>query len=314
MTRASDVRKITYQGDGSDTTFTIPFNFFSTNAYINVILIDETDPDEPTFTQQSYTTHYTISGTTLTMLVAPESDQKLFIELVVPFTQLLDLVDGNFPATWQSTLETYLDKYVTMSQKLKDDLARCAHWPLGSSEDGPEFSNAPEEDRLLKWDASGNIVNGPTHEQVEAAEGFATAAAASASSAASSATSAANSAAAAAASAAGVQGGYTVEDSRGTPADVTALGGVVISDNTKHRIKKYVQGSGGAVDISANPQITAGAYDGQELLLVGRSATNTLQLDDGNGLSLQGTCILGLDESINLNWDGSVWVEVSRSN
>lgn len=142
----------------------------------------------------------------------------------------------------------------------------------------------------------------------------AAAAATSATNAATSETNAAASAAAAAASAAGVQGGYTVEDSRGTPANVTALGGVVISDNTKHRIKKYVQGSGGAIDISANPQITAGQYDGQELLLVGRSATNTLQFDDGDGLALQGPCILGLNESIHLNWDTSVWVEVARSN
>ena len=419
MTRASDVRKVTYQGDGSTVAFTIPFDFFSTNAYVNVVLIDETDPDEPVFTQQSYTTHFTISGTTLTMVTAPGSTKKLFIELVVPFTQLLDLLDGNFPANWQSTLETYLDKYVTMSQKLKDDLTRCVQWPLGSSESTPKILNVPEEDRLLKWDADGNIVNGPTHEQVEDAEGFATAAAASASSAATSASAAANSAAAAAASAssigtsvtdaqqaavdaqtaqaaaeaaqaaaetaeanaatsaaaaatsatnastsatnastsassastsatnastsataasaaqtaaetaqaaaeaaqaaaeaaaAGAGGGYTVENTRGSPYAVVAGNGVVISDNTKQRIKKYIQGSGGAVDISANPQVTAGTIDGQELLLVGRSDTNTVQLDDGTGLSLQGPCILGADQSIKLTWDGTNWVEESRSN
>ena len=75
----------------------------------------------------------------------------------------------------------------------------------------------------------------------------------------------------------------------------------------------FIAGSGGAVDISANPQIVAGTL-GQRLRLVGRHAINTVQLDTGTGLWLNGTCILGEGEILNLWCDGVSWVEQSRSN
>ena len=75
----------------------------------------------------------------------------------------------------------------------------------------------------------------------------------------------------------------------------------------------FVAGSGGAIDVTANPQIVAGTTTGQELNLVGTSDTNTVTLEHGNGLILNGTCELDSETVLNLLWDGTAWLEMSRS-
>lgn len=74
--------------------------------------------------------------------------------------------------------------------------------------------------------------------------------------------------------------------------------------------------NGSAIDISANPQIAAGLFDGQRLTLVGQSDTNTLTLEDGNGLQLAGaaTFVMGAGDIIELIYIDSLWREISRSN
>lgn len=73
---------------------------------------------------------------------------------------------------------------------------------------------------------------------------------------------------------------------------------------------------GSAIDITAVPQIAAGYKDGTKMILVGSSDTNTLTLDDGNGLILSAQCVLGAGDSITLIYISALsgWVEVSRSN
>lgn len=76
-----------------------------------------------------------------------------------------------------------------------------------------------------------------------------------------------------------------------------------------------VKSTGGAVDITANPQISAGSnYD--RLTLQGVSDSDTLKIDDGDGVRLiEGPIILKRDVSLNLSYDtaSSVWRETSRS-
>ena len=77
----------------------------------------------------------------------------------------------------------------------------------------------------------------------------------------------------------------------------------------------HVAGSGGAVDITADPQIVAGSQ-GQRVTLKGTDDTNTVTLDDGTGLQL----ILGLSavlqngDTITLVYDEdtTTWYETSR--
>lgn len=139
--------------------------------------------------------------------------------------------------------------------------------------------------------------------------------AASSASAAASAIDAAASAAdavAAALSAAAAAGSLPdVTGTRASPSLIVAGTGIAFT-GVFGRNLWFVAGSGSAVDISASPQIVAGTNIGQELTLIGRSATDTVQLDDGNGLSMNGTAILGLNDSITFYWDGTSWVEINR--
>lgn len=104
--------------------------------------------------------------------------------------------------------------------------------------------------------------------------------------------------------------GENVTASRGTPEDIVAGSGISPLGVYKESI--YIQGSGGAVDISANPQISAGTNSGDELILICVSDTNTIQLDDGDGLSLNGSFLMVNNSVIKLKWDGSTWLEQSR--
>lgn len=142
----------------------------------------------------------------------------------------------------------------------------------------------------------------------------ATSAATSATNAASSATSAASSATAAAASAtlAAANAGYGVTGTFASPTGIAGSGAVAFTADTQ-RSKLYVQGSGGAQTVGS---FQAGTVDGQEILLVGCSDTNTLTIDSPTRCITKGTLILGANDMAAFCWDhGSTkWVEVSRNN
>jgi len=98
---------------------------------------------------------------------------------------------------------------------------------------------------------------------------------------------------------------------KASPSNIVAGTGIVLS--TTVRQGHIVQGSGAAVTISANPAITNGTNVFQELELMGASDTNTLTLNDGNGLFLNGQITLRDNSMLTLRWNGVVWVEKSRS-
>lgn len=110
---------------------------------------------------------------------------------------------------------------------------------------------------------------------------------------------------------AGVNIAPTISGTNAAPIAIVAGTGVTFSGSAYFNIK-FIEGSGGAVNISANPQVAAGSSVGQRLSLISKSATNTVTLEDGDGLSLNGTWVGGLDSVIALVWNGSVWMEESR--
>lgn len=103
----------------------------------------------------------------------------------------------------------------------------------------------------------------------------------------------------------------SVSGTRGSPLSITAVGGISFSAIGDE--DQYIQGSGGAVDISATPQIQAGSVDGQRLCLIGRSNDNTVLFENGSGLVLNGPAELSEDDTLCVRWDGTNWVEVSRN-
>jgi hypothetical protein len=103
----------------------------------------------------------------------------------------------------------------------------------------------------------------------------------------------------------------SISGSKASPTLITAAGGITFSGSAYSNLY-FIAGSGSAVTVTANPQISVGSLVGQTLKLVGESATNTVTLADGNGLSLNGSWVGGLNSVLLLVWDGSVWVEESR--
>ena len=95
--------------------------------------------------------------------------------------------------------------------------------------------------------------------------------------------------------------------STGTITDATGITAGMLS-----RYMYYSEAA--ATDISANPQIADGT-PGQIITIIGSSDTNTLTLDDTDGLRLSAQCILGIGDTITLYYDGTIgdWIEIGRS-
>ena len=75
----------------------------------------------------------------------------------------------------------------------------------------------------------------------------------------------------------------------------------------------FIQGSGGPVDLSSNPQIAVPTRIGQKLTVVGCSDTNTVKLEHGNGLHQNGEKILNAKSMIHyLALSLTEWVESGR--
>lgn len=105
--------------------------------------------------------------------------------------------------------------------------------------------------------------------------------------------------------------------SRIAPRDIVAGTGITSGashmSTTDERQVVFIQGSGGAVNISANPQIEAHTVVGAEMTLMGRSDSSTVTLETGNGLDLNGDAVMGASHVIRMQWDGSNWLEVFRN-
>ncbi len=92
--------------------------------------------------------------------------------------------------------------------------------------------------------------------------------------------------------------------------NITAAGGITV---TKAHMR--IQGDGGPIDITADPQIVAGT-DGQRVMLEGESNTNTVKIDQGTGIHLHGGSVtLGLYDVITFYYDSaaSSWEEIGRN-
>lgn len=93
--------------------------------------------------------------------------------------------------------------------------------------------------------------------------------------------------------------------------NITAGGGITVTNG-----QMRVQGSGGAVTITANPQIAAGV-DGQIVVVQGQSNTNTITISTGTGLHLHSgsTITLRDHDYLTLVYDSgtSEWEEIASN-
>jgi len=112
----------------------------------------------------------------------------------------------------------------------------------------------------------------------------------------------------------GSGGSYAVQGSFSAPIVVNEFAGLVVTSD--ERQYKYVTSTGGAKTIVAAPQIAAGSFDGQELTIKGTSDINYPIFNDGNGLSLNGTCLVKRNQTLLLTWNSDllIWEELTRRN
>lgn len=109
----------------------------------------------------------------------------------------------------------------------------------------------------------------------------------------------------------GAGGGSSAPDLEGTiGSPATASSGIALNfSGTSYFNKKWLVSSGGAIALGATPQIQPGNLVGQQLLLTFCSDTDTVEMNDGNGLELAGKFIGTNKRKILLEWDGTIWSE-----
>lgn len=101
----------------------------------------------------------------------------------------------------------------------------------------------------------------------------------------------------------------TIVQNRATPYDVIYNIGIP-SPGSDFYTLAFIQGSGGPVTVTANPQIGVGINVGQRLVLILRNSAKPVTFSDGNGLSLKGGPLVMdvLDQTAEFIWDGVNWV------
>lgn len=158
MTISTTSSRISYNGNGVTTIFAVPFRFFA-NTDLVVQLVTISTGASSTLT---LTTNYTITGAddegggSLTMLVAPAVGQRLVIRRVIAATQEVDYVAGDpFPA---ETHERALDRLTMLAQQGEEVNARALVFPSGDTASGELPAVASRANRLIGFDAAGNLV------------------------------------------------------------------------------------------------------------------------------------------------------------
>lgn len=301
----------TYTCNGVTTAFAIPFQYQLVSE-IKVYLIEIATGIA---TLQVLTTDYTFTPnptapTGISMLIAPSALYKLRIERSTALSQLLDLVNNSaFPA---DDAEAAIDKIVQMIQEVNYQLGLSLKLPMadGGTVDArlPTAVGKAGNTIVVNATATG-FEFGLGTAGIEEALADALAAVADAQAAAATATTQAGIATAAAVALAGAI--PVVVGSQAAPSAIVAGTGVPFSgtviDNTI-----FIQGSGGAVTVTANPRVAVGSVVGQRLWIIGCSDTDTVTMADGNGINLNGSIVFQQYTALLLTWNGSVWVEVSR--
>ena len=162
MTVASETNKVTYNGDGTTTTFSTAFTF-AEDAEVKVTLVDSTTGGETAFTKG---TQYTLTGAgtgaagTVTIVTSPTdytpaSGKKLVIQLAPDFLQQTDLPRGGTVSP-ADTLEPMHDSRVRQMLRLKDELDRAIKVPIDETT-APNLPNVTSRaGKILTFDSSGN--------------------------------------------------------------------------------------------------------------------------------------------------------------
>jgi|GEM_PF-3984125 len=121
MTIASTVSKKLYTGDGTVTSFPIPFDYPDNSdvlVYVNAVLKTEG-------------THYSIFNDTVVFVTAPASGAIVTVLRSLDLVQETDLTNNE--AFYPEVLEKVFDRLTMMHQQQKEELDRCVKIPVDST-------------------------------------------------------------------------------------------------------------------------------------------------------------------------------------
>jgi hypothetical protein len=280
---------------GDDITTQVEFDFLITKKSDLLITITETGED-PIIIDGDDTTYLSSvvfdpveGGGTVTLLAALATGKTLYIDLnvVEPDQPNVFRVVNNYLASFRS-IERALDYIVTQIQTLarrsEQSLKFARHVDTSTiNMNLPEATDT--EARIMQFNGTAFSL-GATANQIANAEQDAIDAE-TAKVAAQAARLAAEAARDGALAAAGSLTPYIL--GRPTAYDVVAGTGIDLSNSDiSIDLIAFVQGSGGSVTISANPQFTAPEteQEGMKLRVIGCSDSNRVSIQDGNGLVL----------------------------
>lgn len=294
MSIASTTRYVRYTGDAATSSYSVTYQF-NANADLKVTVRSNASP--PVEHSLTLTTDYTLtgagstSGGTLTLVNASQtwltsgylkSGWKIIIRGNASLVQSTDV--RNQGDSYRESIEDALDDILIKVQQLKYVLDKCVQIPESylNSDFSPIFPTdiTSEGSRVPLTNTGGtgwaDFEDWPSLATIN-----------------------------------GNNSVFYVDNSYASPGAIAGSGNITFTAGYKKN-KVYIQGSAGAQTAG---NIQAGTVDGQELLLVGCSDSNTVTLDTTGRISVNGSCVLGAKQQITFNWDNgqSLWLEVSRS-
>ena len=153
MTVSANLNKVKFDGDDSTTAFALGANFiFFDSSELKVYIVDETTEVQ---TLKTITTDYTVSGGsgatgTVTMVVAPTSDEQLLVLRVMPLTQTADLINNDTQDS--EVVETMVDKNCLGLQQLDEELFRSLKIPSAETTEMEIPSATNRRGKILGFD------------------------------------------------------------------------------------------------------------------------------------------------------------------
>jgi hypothetical protein len=160
MSFTNETIKQIYNGDGSTTTFAIPFyNLPSNPTFIEVYLLDSANAES----LQVITTNYTLSPDNINpanvvFSVAPTASQRVLITRKLPLTQPTSF--SNTGPFQKEDYEKSLDKLIMQVQQINEKVDRAVLHSRGSGYSGKSYP-VPTANNIPIWDGLGNLVNYP---------------------------------------------------------------------------------------------------------------------------------------------------------
>lgn len=155
MTISTENNRNTYTGDGSTVLFAYNFRILEQTH----LLVQIKDTTTGIITTKTISADYTVSGVgissggSITFTTAPASTDEIIIVRDVPFTQEVDLVEGDkFPV---DAIENAIDKLTMLNQQLKEQSDRVLSFDATVSESFNSIMPNPVANNILRVSGDG---------------------------------------------------------------------------------------------------------------------------------------------------------------